>query len=333
MALRFGGYQLTATWIFDLEDSFARQLGTRGRHPRPLEPLRFWLVDQQLAPGTPGLPLPIELAVVVNASGYHTFFDDVVLAGGVRRQIGLPAGKYAVRVTSPYYQAATLAGIAVPMPNPLVANPQLAPAPPFHFDLQPGASYPFAGADPLRVADLPSPCAAGAGVEGTGPTLLRGVLFGVDGRPISGATVTATLGGSDFHAETDEHGQWLLAFGPAQATGTAAIVIAPPSGPALNLAGVCVVRGRQVTVPNTSLRGSVWQSRTPVANATVQVVDLPAKVTTDSTGAWSYVFALDQEPPKKAAVTATLPGGASQQTTPQFDVLPGRTTDVPPLRF
>lgn len=330
MTQNFGGYRLRATWIFDPEDSFARLLGTRGRHPRPIEPLRFWLIDEQPDGGSQPLPLPLEMVTVANASGYHTFFDEFkVPDGGIRRH-SLANGTYTVRITSPYYQPATRADITLPANNPLApVKPTDAP---YHYNLQPGPAYPFAGSDPLRAVDLPSPCSGRSGVEGSGPTLLRGSFFTLGGQPVTGASVQTTLGGAPFEAETDRKGSWILALPPELPTGPADIVITPLTGAPVTLTNVCIVRGREITIANTSLRGLVTQNGVPAANVVVQIDGMPGQVTTNATGAWAYYFPLDKVAPAQAVVTATLPSGESL-SAPQIDVSAGRTTDVPPLRF
>src|SRR5512136_2512017 len=102
MLTRIEHHRATAAWIFDLEDRYARDLGFAGRHPKPLEPLKFWLVGQMIGGVRQELP-PVELVTVHNPSGYHLFFNEMKSSDGQRSRVVLPNGQYIVRVTGPYY--------------------------------------------------------------------------------------------------------------------------------------------------------------------------------------------------------------------------------------
>src|SRR5689334_19371310 len=83
--------------IFDIEDRYARDRGTRGPHPRPLGTIRYHLIARQdgdlLRPYDP----PLELVTVRNASGYDLCFGKVRLPDGAVRQRVLAPGPYTVR--------------------------------------------------------------------------------------------------------------------------------------------------------------------------------------------------------------------------------------------
>src|SRR6266511_6423250 len=127
---------LTAILILDLEDAFARSRGRPGEHPRPFEPLRFFLVARDIRGTVTKFEPPIELEMARNASGYHLFFGQQKIYGprGEKstRRLDLPPGKYTLRVTSPLYQT-TEKSFDLPIGNAndpnIVSN--------YHIDLEP----------------------------------------------------------------------------------------------------------------------------------------------------------------------------------------------------
>jgi hypothetical protein len=341
---------LTATLIFNLEDSYARaRLGPRA-HPRPYEPLRFFLVAR-LAPGPREDFSPREMAITRNPSGYHLFFGEELLPPGPRdrgngrqratRRLDLAPGTYLVRITSPLYQTEERP-VAVPMPNlnasdPGSPDPALRdPVAQYTFAMRPGYAYPFPDRYPLRVDD-PDVCPyAPAGRRG--PTLLFGSLSTPDGRGRAGATVRVQ--GLTESYRTDASGQWVLWFpdppltgADPLASGIIAVRFTLPDDPPrdVDVPGVCVVRGCSTRLAQASLRGWVLRRGAGVAGATVAVSGQSATTTTGSDGGWTYCFDLNQ-PDATVAVTATLPDGASQ-TQNSITVRRRATALVPTFAF
>jgi hypothetical protein len=181
-----------AVLIFDLEDRFAREQGFRGPHPRPIEPITFYLTGQAAGNGgsAPEFEAPWQMLMRRNPSGHHLFFDTVKLPNGAIRQARLPAGNYQVRVESPVY-----------LPQETVVPIPFDPVPyqPIALDLQPNYLYPFAL---------------------SGSTLLRGYVQDAANNSIENVTVSVTVpvrNGDQTNDEeitfnTDAAGQWILIF-------------------------------------------------------------------------------------------------------------------------
>jgi hypothetical protein len=314
---------LTATLIFNLEDSYARErLGPR-THPRPFEPLKFWLLAR-LAPGVrEDYEPPREMIVKLNTSGYHLFFGDEKRPDSATRRdeprqasvrrVDLAAGTYLIRVTSPLYQTVEQP-IVVPMPNLNIrdpGNPDPAKRDPivqYSFDLRPSYAYPFPDRYPLRQDD-PDDCLEDPLPGRRGPTLLRGGLHASDGRGIAGATVQANNITNLYR--TDASGQWVLWFPDGQSSGPVTVRVTMADGSALDVPGVCVVRGRENSLAGTALRGWVLRAGVGLPGATVAVSGRQDTTTTRADGGWSYYFGLTQ-PDETVSVTATLPNGDSR---------------------
>ncbi len=312
----------TAAWIFDLEDRFARERGSLGRHPRPLEPLQFWLVGQMVGGIRQDLP-PVELVTVRNPSGYHLFFGEVKSADGRSQRLVLSAGQYIVRVAGPYYQPTELINTSVPMPNP---NDPLSGAPYSH-DLEPGYAYPFPTSNPLRPGNIPPGCVGAP--AGRGPTLLRGTLHAISGMGIKGARLQ--VAGQSNVYQTDESGQWVLTFPDTQTSGPVTVHVDLPDGSTLDVTNVCVVQGCETSLSETALRGWVLQSGIGVRGASISVSGRPARATTSDDGSWFYYLSLDQ-PAVSVDVTAALPTGQTL-TANNVQVRPRATIIVDTFRF
>jgi hypothetical protein len=342
---------LVATWIFNLEDRFARaRLGALA-HPRPYEPIRFYLAARLTPGGREEYTPPPELAIMRNASGYHLFFGEELLPSEPRsrrlpgarrtRRLDLQPGLYVVRVSSPLYQIEEHA-VPLPMPNPNLRDPA-SPDPllrdpllPYTFALRPGPAYPFPDPYPLRAAgpnECPEPPAGRHG-----PTLLFGGLLHADGRGIAGVTVQA-LGLSDA-ATSDTGGQWVLWFPEPDAPGNdplanrrVTIQFTLPDSPAqpIDVPDVCVVRGGSTSLPQAALRGWALRRGVGVAGATVAVSGRQAVGRTGPDGRWIYALPLNQ-PAETVDVTITLPDGTSQ-TLSGVGVRPRATVSVPTFVF
>ena len=108
----------TAAVILDVVDSYARELGIRGRHPRPIGPIRFTIPAEIVAGVRREFAEPLELVTIRNPSGYSLFFDAVRLPDGSLRLFDLPPGTYVLRVESPatrFYQRMELANLVLPL--------------------------------------------------------------------------------------------------------------------------------------------------------------------------------------------------------------------------
>jgi|GEM_PF-2660272 len=342
---------LAATLIFNLEDSYARErLGPRA-HPRPYEPLRFFLVAR-LSPGpredyTP----PRELAITRNPSGYHLFFGEELLPSNSRnrlagrsratRRLDLAPGTYLVRVTSPLYQTEERP-VVVPMPNlnasdPSSPDPALRdPVAQYTFAMRPSYVYPFPDRYPLRVDD-PDDC-PDAPPGRHGPTLLAGSLRTTDGRGLADATVRVQNLTESYR--TDASGQWVLWFPDPPPNGLDPLASGPvtvrftlPGEPPrdVDVAGVCVVRGCSTSLAQAALRGWVLRQGIGVVGATIAVTGRQETSTTGADGGWTYCFDLNQ-PGETVDVTASLPNGASQ-TRSGIEIRRRATVLVPTFTF
>ncbi len=349
--------RLVAKLIFNLEDSYLRErLGPRS-HPRPYEPLRFWLVARESPGPREVYPVPRELVITRNPSGYHLFFGEVWLPddearrerSSVRRtnrsqrpkrQIDLIDGTYLIRVTSPLYQTEERP-VMLPLPNLNVrdpGNPDPAlrdPIAQYTLALRPGYAYPFPDAYPIRLDD-PDTCPDAPPPGRRGPTLLYGSLYMPDGQGMAGATIR--VDGSPATYQTDANGQWVLWFAEPQAndpnpapTGPVTVHVAMPDSSVVDIPNVCVVRGCSTSLGQAALRGWVLQQRIGVGGATIAVAGQQATITSHANGAWTYYFGLNQ-PDAVVSVTATLPDGTSQ-TQNGIEVRHRATVMVPTFSF
>ncbi len=346
-------FTASAAISFDIEDRFARDRKTRGRHPRPTGRSRFWLIGPFKGANRPESVAPWELVTQTNSGGYHLFFDRAIPPGGAiaqridfpqaryvitfpseqprrtilpggadARRIQFPAGDYAVIITSDFYQQSERDDIHIPMRDAVTG----APTGPYAFTLEAGYAYPFPTTFPVRPSEV-GRCAASPVIGQGGPTLLRGSLYTPDGRGIAGATVEAN-GKSYF---TDSSGQWLLTFDDNQPTGLVTVHIDKPDNETIDVPDVCVIHGCETSLPETALRGWVQKSRVGVPGARVQVSGQSDPVMTGNDGGWAYYLDPNQ-PQTKVDVTATLPSG-SRLTFRNVQVQPRSTVLVPTFQF
>jgi hypothetical protein len=250
---------------------------------------------------------PLELGVMRNASGFDLFFGSAAPVGTDEPR-RLDQGTYAVRLSSGgVYQTVERADIAIP-----------APATPYRFELDPGCAYPF-----------PS---GAASARGGAPTLLRGGLQAPDATGIEGARVDVPALASVRLHTTDESGQWVLVFPEGQPSGAVSVRFRLPDGTTTNVAGVPIVAGRDSTLPQTALRGSVTTTAgVAIPEATVTVSGQPGSTRSQVDGGWFYFFRPDQ-PGTNVTVTATLPDGRSQSRG-AVPVQPRSTVVVQSFRF
>ncbi len=326
------------TVVLDAEDAYARELGTHGRHPRPIGQVRFSLVGRIVG----GVRVPfdesLELVSVRNPGGYELFFDTVRRVDGRQQQTDFANGTYVLRVDAPdtrFYQHLERADLVLPMGRGTS----------FSLDLLPGYGYPFPAPGTFR--------------SGFGAGLIRGSFVNAEGEGIAEATVSITpqpqiqVPGAPPTMRPWFYGQYLI-----DSTGQFALVVpdaqaypAPQPGlPAGNtvdvrftngavsttVLGVPFVKGAETTLQQTALRGTVLRRGLGIANAQVRVQGEPTAAITRENGTWASYFALNRPglPPANVPlnVTATLPDG-SALTVLAFPVQPRSTSWVPAFRF
>jgi hypothetical protein len=300
MALQAELRHLTATLILDLEDRYARERGTRGRHPRPMGPVTYRLLGQITGGQREDFDPPLELVVVRNPSGYDLCFGRTRSSDGPTRLLD---GTYVLRVDSPHYQPVEQ---QVDLPQPAAA---------YFFDLLPSYAYPF-----------PSETLPG----GRGPTLLRGEYLARDGSGVAGVTVLVP--GRSAPYITDASGRWVLFFPDDQPTGDVTVRFQGPGG--TETVQVVIVAGRASSLRQTALRGfALTTAGVPIGGATITVAGQPAPIRSGPDGGWSCYFPLAQPPAAGPVdVTASLPDGRSQ-THPSIGVQPRSTVVVPTFRL
>jgi hypothetical protein len=286
---------VTAVRVFDVVDRFAELLGTQGRHPRPVDPVRFWLLGRAVPDGRVELDPPLELETWRNDSGYHLFFGQLRRPQGEAAVADLSAGTYVIRAESRSYQ-------------PWERNVQLPlPKPALRVNLDPGYDYPFpVVSTPPAVGQVP-PNGPPGGLHG--PTLLRGSVLNTDGTGVANAVVRAT--GSRCRYRTDRTGRWMLVFPDDEPTGTKQVTITVPGQPAVSVP-VDVEQGGVTVLAQTALAGRVRTTGGPgVAGVTVAVEGRPGTTTTNAQGGWSYQFSPVQQD-ETVRLTAVLPDGRRQ---------------------
>lgn len=317
---------LTANLILDLEDAFARSRGRPGDHPRPYEPLRFFLIDQDLGGGSNSIAPPIELEMIRNPSGYHLFFGRQILRG-VRGEIStrvldLPPGKYTLRVTSPLYQTVQKT-IMLPIGN--ANDPSVISR--YQVDLQASYAYPFPDAYSLGQPST-NDCSNGAFTPRRGTTLLRGVLLNTDGGGLAGTTIRVASRSNTY--TTDSSGQWVLWFIEPQPTGPVDVLIQVPDQPAQQVQDVCVVQGHETSLHQTSLRGWVRRGALPIKSAVITIQGINGQSISDNHGGWTYVFPFSQAA-QEVTVSARVQGLPVQ--TRMVTLISRSTVIVDPFQF
>jgi hypothetical protein len=306
--------RLTAVLIFDLEDSYSRDRGVNGPHPRPIGSLNYFITGR-VTGGVPQLfDAPLALKTVRNPTGYSVFFGDVLSRRGDILRANLPDATYILRIESQYYQPAERNDIVLPS---VFASG--APGPgtlaPWFFDLSPGYDYPFPDSSTLS--------------RGRGPTLLRGTLFAPDGTGIQGATIQV-LGQSNV-CLTDASGQWVLVFPDTQPAGNVTVHFALPDGTTRDVAAQIVI-GTENSLSQTELRGFVAKSTGGgLAKAKIQIAGQPGQAISASDGSWFYFFDLSQTA-AMVNVTATSSDGR-QLTQTKIPVQPRAAVVVPTFKF
>jgi hypothetical protein len=306
---------VTPVRVFDVVDRFAEFLGTRGRHPRPLDPVRFLLLGRAVPDGRVELDQPLELETRRNDDGYDVFFGRLRRPPGATGGAQLAAGTYAVRVESRSYQ-------------PWERNVELLhPRPPVRVNLDPGYDYPFPVVSrPPPPGQMP-PNGPPRGLRG--PTLLRGSVLATDGTGVAGATIRAT--GSGCRYLTDRTGRWVLVFPTDQPTGTSQVTIAVAGQPAVTVP-VEVEQGELTVLLQTALEGRVRTTDGPgIAGATVTVTGRPGTTSSRPDGSWSYHFPSDQQD-ETVQLTAVLPDGR-RQTRDDVAVTSRSTASVADFEF
>jgi hypothetical protein len=301
--------------VFDVVDRFAELLGTRGRHPRPLDPVRFLVLAQVGPDGRVELDPPPELETLPNQDGYHVFFGRLLRPRSSTIGAQLAAGTYAVRVESRSYQRWERDVELV------------APRPPLRVDLDPGYDYPFPVVSRPPPSGQMPPNGPPRGPQG--PTQLRGSVLGTDGGGIVGAVVTAT--GTNSRYATDDTGRWVLVFPDDLETGSRQVTVAIGGRPAVTVP-VEVEQGGVTVLRQTALEGRVRTAGGPgIADATVAVTGWPDTTRSRPDGTWSYHFPPDQQD-ETVQVTAVLPDGR-RQTRDDVAVTSRSTASVAEFEF
>lgn len=311
-----------AVLIFEVEDRFVRELGLAGPHPHATGPFQFFAVAQVVAGQRRPLDHPLELEIIRNAGGFHLFFGKTKpqsAAGSkppgdpVSRGALVP-GTYIIRVTAPLYQAAEIEVDIDTLFSP--GGPRPGMRGPFQVDLEPGYAYPFPKVSPV------------AGFSG--PTVLRGAVRDTSGRPVENVEVEVA-GGSNLY-RTGANGQWVLVFPDEQPSGAVTVTFRIPQQPALDVQAVSLIAGRQNSLEQAALRGSVLTVRGNALNgAAVSVAAHPGETRTDADGQWFYYFPLGQDD-EMVSVTAVLSDGR-RQTQNNVPVRRRATSVVPTFRF
>ena len=322
----FERHTLTAMLIFDLEDAFARSRGRPGDHPRPFEPLRFYLMEQDLGGTLTRFDPAFEADVIRNSSGYHLFFGRQKLRGArgevSTRVLDLPPGRYTLQVRSPLYQAATK---IVDLPIGNANDPNVIAR--YHIDMEPSFAYPFPDVYSLG-QQASGNCANGRFTPRHGITLLRGVLLDTGGQGLAGASVRVANRTNTY--TTDSSGQWVLWFRNAPPIGPVEVLIKLPNQAEQTIADVCVVAGHETSLHQTALRGWVRRGTLPVADAVVTVQNAGGRAVTDRSGSWTFTFPFSQAA-QAVTLNAAVPGLPAQTRT--VTLVPRATVVVDPFQF
>ncbi len=296
--------QLTpACSIFDLEDRFARERGVRGKHPRPIGAIRYWLVGRIVGSVRTDFEVPYQLLTVRNPSGYDLFFDRVKQEGSAASRMAFEEGTYVLKIEAQFYQDREH---EIPIPQCEAAH---------SIDLEPSYQYPF------PVATLS---------YGGGPTLLRGTVHATDGSGVEGVIIEVS--GSSNTYLTDETGQWVLIFAEDQPSGDVTVTFTWPDGTVENVANVPIEEGQERALAQAGLRGWVMtEAGVGIPGASVRVGGYPGETVSAHDGSWFYYFGLNQGS-DVVSVTAQLPDGPALTQT-NVQVQPRAMVVVPSFRF
>lgn len=333
------GYQFSVqgpALIVDPEDSYAREAGVRGRHPRPIGPLKYSLVAEMVAGTRHNFSEPLELVIKRNPSGYGLFFDSVRLPDKQVRRIQFANGTYVLRFESDrtqFYQRGEREDLVLPQPRTQS----------FHIDFKPGYAYPFPG--------------QGTFATKRGPALIQGTIFDAEGRGIPKVTVAlnppptiqvstnpvVTRPWPFSEYLTDESGQWLLVvpqaidYAPTPQPGipsgsTVTVRFSFPNASSIDLPNIPFAPGQATSLNQAALRGSVVRKDAgPIAGATIEISGEAVRTRSGSDGTWVHYFGLTQAN-TFVTVTATPPGGQPKQQN-QIPVQARKTVWVPTFEF
>jgi hypothetical protein len=319
-------HTLTALLILDLEDAFARSHGRLGEHPRPLEPLRFFLVQRDIQGILTRFNPVVELDVIQNASGFHLFFGREKIHGTrgaiSTRALDLPPGRYTLQVRSPLYQTAE-ESFELPIGN--ANDPSIIRN--YRLDLQASFAYPFPDISPLG-QQAAGDCRNGRFIPRRGPTLLRGVLLDTGGKGVEGAQVRIANRTNTYI--TDSSGQWVLWFRNPPPTGPVEVLTKAPGQDEQSISDVCVVAGYETTLHQTALRGWVRKGTQPHPGALITVQGFPGQAVSDKHGGWAFTFPFTQTP-QEVTVNAEIRGMPAQTRTARL--VPRASVVVNPFQF
>ncbi len=292
-----------ANAIFDLQDRYARDRGVRGKHPRPLGGIKYWIVARLVSNARTDYPTPIRLITVRNPSGYDLFFDQVKLASSATTRFEFAQGTYVLKVEPQFYQSREYQ-ISIPQSDTAHS-----------IDLEPSYLYPF------PVATLKN--------NGS-PTLLRGTLHATDGSGIANASIEV-VGASNLYI-TDGSGQWVLVFNPGQVSGDVVVTFTYPDNSVVQVAAVPVTEGAERSFVQTGLRGWARSNNgRALPGVRVSIGGYPGEAITAEDGSWFYFFGLNQGQ-DVVGVTARLPDGTAL-VQPNIQVQPRAVVVVPGFRF
>lgn len=296
----------SAVLIFDVEDRYAREIGIRGKHPRPLGTIKYFVLGKIENGVRRDFNRTMELVIKRNLSGYDLFFGQLRLPDGTERafrQGFLGEGRYVLRLQSDFYQPLERDDIDLPEPR----NP-------YSIDLEPGYAYPFS---------------ASIGTHGGGPTLLRGSAYASNGKKVAGVVVETTNGVSRYR--TDEAGQWVLVLPEAQSPGNLNVRFSWPDG-RVDTTAVSISSGKTATLPQVAFRGRVVNGAgIGIVGAVIRVSGHSGSGISDSDGDWYYYFLHSQEN-DVVSVTVQLPDGQTL-THSGLEVKPRTIVVVPTFQF
>lgn len=291
-----------AAAIFDPQDRFARERAVRGRHPRPLGALKYWLVARIVNDVRSNFAVPIELVTVRNPSGYDVCFGRCKQHGAAATRCSFEPGTYVLGITAQFYQAREYL-----IDLPVSQRAQL-------IDLEPAYNYPFP--------------TASARHEGR-TTLLRGTVHALDGQGVRGVMVEIAGGSNSYMTAAD--GQWVLMIGQVPPDERVTVDFKFADGTRIAAPAVEVAAGEERSLVQASLRGWVMTNAgNGIERARVSVSGHPGATFTAADGSWFYYFGLAQGA-EAVDVIAQLPGGAAL-TQSNVQVQPRALVVVPSFK-